>query len=228
MTGQVGCAPIYPMRHDANRVKDDPDKSKTGPSTVTGLLRRVHDGDPDAFGLAYSSIYEELKRSARRQLRNDRTGLTTISLVNETYLRVSSDPSFRPQDRAHLIGLTSRAMREVLVEHFRSLATVKRGGGNQPVTFSDDLMDSPADTVDTLSLDYALQRLETIDGRLAKVVEWRYFGGYSETEIADALGVTDRTVQRDWRKARAFLQVALSDSASPETSKPETERGGNG
>lgn len=180
-----------------------------GDGTVTLLLKRLKDGDQAAFGLAYGSIYEELKRNARRQLRNDRSGLTTISLVNETYLRVASDPSFRPDDRAHLIGLTSRAMREVLVEHFRSISTVKRGGGRPPITISENLADD-ADTIDLLSLDRALERLEAVDERLAKVVEWKYFGGYSEAEIATVLDVTDRTVQRDWRKARAFLQIELS------------------
>jgi len=178
--------------------------------TVTGLLRRAGAGDSDAFGLAFSHIYEDLKRSARRQLRFDRSGLTTISLVNETYLRVSRDPSFRPQDRPHLIGLTSRAMREVLVEHFRARATVKRGSANQPVTLSDELAGAGNEAIDTLALNRALEQLEAVDARMAKVVEWRYFGGFSETEIAEALGVTDRTVQRDWRKARAFLQVALT------------------
>jgi RNA polymerase sigma factor (TIGR02999 family) len=188
--------------------------------TVTGLLKRVGDGDASAFDLAFSHVYEDLKRSAHRQLRFDRSGLSTISLVNETYLRVSRDASFRPQDRGHLIGLTSRAMREVLVEHFRSRATVKRGRGHQPVTLSEDLMEAQTDAIDMLSLDRALQQLEVVDARLAKVVEWRYFGGFSEPEIAEALGVTDRTVQRDWRKARAFLQVALSGSGS--TSIPDS------
>ncbi len=190
--------------------------------TVTGLLRRVGDGDANAFDLAFSHVYEDLKRSAHRQLRFDRSGLSTISLVNETYLRISRDPSFRPQDRSHLIGLTSRAMREVLVEHYRSRATVKRGRGHQAVTLSDDLMNADGDAIDMLSLDRALHQLETIDARLAKVVEWRYFGGFSEPEIAKALGVTDRTVQRDWRKARAFLQVALSgEHAANDTDTPD-------
>lgn len=187
--------------------------SESGDGTVTLLLKRLRDGDQAAFGLAYGSIYEDLKRNARRQLRSDRSGLTTISLVNETYLRVSSDPSFRPEDRGHLIGLISRVMREVLVEHFRSLSAAKRGGGKQPITISENIVDEDIDAIDMLSLDRALERLEAVDERLAKVVEWKYFGGYSEIEIASALGVTDRTVQRDWRKARAFLQIALSGDA---------------
>lgn len=177
---------------------------------VTRQLRRAQAGDSDALGVAYTTVYEDLKRCARRQLRNDRVPMTTISLINETYLRVAADASFRPQDRVHLIGLTSRAMRQVLVEKFRSMTTAKRGGGEIDKTLSDDLIGFGGDALDAIELDRALVRLESVDERMAKVVEWRYFGGYSENEIAEALGVTDRTVQREWRKARAFLLMALS------------------
>ncbi len=177
---------------------------------VTRQLRRAEAGDASALGVAYTTVYEDLKRCARRQLRNDRVPMTTISLINETYLRVAADASFRPQDRPHLIGLTSRAMRQVLVEKFRSMTTAKRGGGEIDRTLSDELIGFGGDALDAIALDRALARLEGVDERMAKVVEWRYFGGYSENEIAEALGVTDRTVQREWRKARAFLLVALT------------------
>lgn len=189
---------------------------------VTRLLRRAEGGDAQALGHAFSSIYDDLKRCARRQLRNQRDGLTTVSLVNETYLRISADPGFRPQDRAQLIGLTSRAMREVLVDQYRAMATVKRGGGKRAVTLSEEIVGDERDAVEALALDRALARLEAVDRRLAQVVEWRYFGGYSESEIAQALAVTERTVQRDWRKARAYLLLALSGASDDPESGPQS------
>lgn len=186
-------------------------ESEIGAGEVTRLLRRADAGDSTALADAFGSIYEDLKRSARRQLRRQRDDLSTVSLVNETYLRVSADPSFRPQDRAQLIGLSSRAMREVLIDHYRAMTTIKRGGSRQAVTLSEELVSDQRDAAEALALDRALAKLEQVEPRLAQVVEWRYFGGYSEIEIAQALAVTERTVQRDWRKARAWLLLALSE-----------------
>lgn len=194
----------------ADRTQASEAESPARPGEVTRLLRRADAGDAQALGRAFSSIYDDLKRCARNQLRSRRDNLTTVSLVNETYLRISADPGFRPQDRAQLIGLTSRAMREVLVDRYRAMATAKRGGGRQAVTLSEELVGDERDAVEALALDRALARLEEVEPRLAQVVEWRYFGGYSEAEIAQALEVTERTVQRDWRKARAYLLLALS------------------
>jgi RNA polymerase sigma factor (TIGR02999 family) len=177
---------------------------------VTQQLRRAQDGDAEALGAAYSTVYDDLRRCARRYLRNDRVAMSTISLINETFLRVATDAGFRPKDRPHLIGLTSRAMRQVLVEKYRSMVAIKRGGGEAAVTLSEDLVGFGENAMDAIELDRVLAELEAVDQRMARIVEWRYFGGYSEMEIAEALGVTDRTVQREWRKARAFLLVALS------------------
>lgn len=177
---------------------------------VTQHLRRAQAGDADALAAAYGTVYEDLRRCARRYLRNDRVPMTTISLINETFLRVATDAGFRPKDRPHLIGLTSRAMRQVLVEKFRSMVAAKRGGGDAAVTLSEELVGFGENAMDAIELDRVLSDLEAVDQRMARIVEWRYFGGYSEPEIAQALGVTDRTVQREWRKARAYLLVALS------------------
>lgn len=185
---------------------------------VTRQLRRAQEGDADALGAAYSTVYDDLRRCARRYLRNDRVAMSTISLINETFLRVATDAGFRPKDRPHLIGLTSRAMRQVLVEKYRSMVAIKRGGGDAAITLSEDLVGFGENAMDAIELDRVLEDLETVDQRMARIVEWRYFGGYSEIEIAQALGVTDRTVQREWRKARAYLLVALlgADGTPPD------------
>lgn len=191
---------------------------------VTRQLRRAQEGDADALGAAYSTVYDDLRRCARRYLRNDRVAMSTISLINETFLRVATDAGFRPKDRPHLIGLTSRAMRQVLVEKYRSMVAIKRGGGDAAITLSEDLVGFGENAMDAIELDRVLEDLETVDQRMARIVEWRYFGGYSETEIAQALGVTDRTVQREWRKARAYLLVALSGADGTPTDLASADR----
>lgn len=179
----------------------------TDPS-VTMWLHRAGEGDADALGQAYAAAYDDLKRTAHAQLRRGAAELDTTSLVNETYLKLAHAESFRPQDRQSLLALSAHAMRQVLVDHARKLHADKRGGGLQAVTLHTGLAEStPA--LEVLELHELLTTLAQVDTRSAQGVELRCFGGYTETEIADIQGITVRTVNRDWRRARAFLMAQL-------------------
>lgn len=160
--------------------------------------------------------YDELRRIARQYLRRERPDhtLTTTALVHEAYLRLVEQTRSSITDRAHLLSVAALAMRRVLVDHARERNAVKRGAGQHPITL-DDAVPSFQDDVDhVLSLDEALTKVESLWPRLARVVELRYFGGMSDDEVAEALGVTSRTVRRDWLKARAVLSSMLDETSA--------------
>lgn len=170
--------------------------------------------DPQPLELASDArAYRELRSIAHARLvargRGGRHGdtLSTTALVHEAWLRIAGKAV--PRDRAHLLALGSLAMRHVLVDRARELAALKRGGARHPVTLDDEVIGADDQAELVLQLDDALDRLAAVDGRLAQVVECRFFGGLTEEETAAALGVTVRTVQRDWVKARALLRRAL-------------------
>jgi len=183
--------------------------------SVTQLLAQARAGDTAARDAAYGLVYAELKRLAHRQLAAQRGAtLCTTALVHEAYVRLSG-VECTPQDRRHFIALGARAMRFVLVDHARRAAAQKRDGVMQTLTVTGGaLADGGGESgaADVLALDQALERLSSLDARLAQVVEWRFFGGLSEPEIAEELGLTERTVQRDWRRARAFLHRELAEA----------------
>lgn len=176
---------------------------------VTQLLARARDGDAQALNAAYCAVYDELKRAARAQLRRMRDGFQTTALVNEAYLKLASGADLKAVDRNHLLALSARAMRQVLVDDARARKADKRGGGQEALTLSAAQGQGAAAAVDVLALDELLTGLHTLDARAAQIVELRYFGGYEEAEIGAMLGLSERTVRRDWRKARAFLLAEL-------------------
>ncbi len=180
----------------------------SSPAEVTVLLARARAGDAQALGAAYAAVYEELKRAARAQLRRMRDNFQTTALVHEAYLKLGGG-QLAAQDRNHLLALSARAMRQVLVDDARARKADKRGGGQDALTLTASLGGVEKVAVDVLALDELLASLHTLDERAAQIVELRYFGGYEETEIAQMLGLSDRTVRRDWRKARAFLLAEL-------------------
>lgn len=169
------------------------------------------DGNGDALGEAFAASYSELRRLARGQLRRLRPGqtLTTRSLVHEAFVKLVRAP-VQPGDETHFFSLAARAMRQILVDYARRRCRGKRGGGARPATLDGDAIPVDALADEMLGIDEALSRLESLDERLARVVEWRFFGGMTEEEVAAALGVTVRTVRRDWQKARAFLYRELA------------------
>lgn len=157
-------------------------------------------------------LYSELRAIAARLLRREAEGhtLQPTALVHEAWLKLAGERDLHPSDRQHFLALAARAMRQVLVDSARRRRAAKRGGAAVNITLNDAVqgLDMPLD--DLISLDEALARLAANDERLAQVVEMRFFAGLSEEEIASALGVTTRTVQRDWAKARAWLHSELS------------------
>jgi len=176
---------------------------------VTQLLQRAREGDVRAADAVFASLYDELKRAAHLQLRRHRDNLDTTVLVHETYLKMATGERLAANDRAHLLAMSARAMRQVLVDHARIAHAQKRGGGVDALTLTARLGGGERAVVEVLALDELLDALQQADARAAQIVELRYFGGYEETEIARMLGVSERTVRRDWRTARAFLLAEL-------------------
>ena len=186
-----------------------PEQREAGEVTV--LLHRLHGGDRDAFDRLLPLLYEELRGAARRALAREQVGhtLQATDLVHEAFVKLVPSAGTSWQDRAHFLAVASRAMRQVLVEHARRRLADKRGGGAAHVTLGEGDAAQGHDAEEMLALDDALSRLEALQPRLRAIVEHRFFGGLSEREIAEVLGVSERTVQRDWMRARAWLHAEL-------------------
>ncbi|MGK7312013.1 MAG: ECF-type sigma factor [Candidatus Longimicrobiales bacterium M2_2A_002] len=183
----------------------NPDPPTSG--DVTRLLKAVREGDTDAVDRLYPHVYDELRAVAERQLRRERAGHTLhpTALVHETYLKMAGGAP-EATDRVHFLALAARAMRQILVDHARRRGARKRGGDWHATTLTDGSASVELDPTELIALDRAM---EALDGRQRQVVECRFFGGMEETEIARALGISERTVRRDWVKARAWLYRAL-------------------
>ena len=175
-------------------------------SQFSTVLTASRQGDAVASGQAFEAAYNELRRLARAQLRRLRPGqtLTTTALVHEAFVKLVQIP-VDTLDKVHFLSLAARAMRQILVDYARQRGSLKRGAGAPRPTLDPDSIPVEAIAGEMLDVDRALTRLESLDERLARVVEWRFFGGLTEEEVAEALSVTVRTVRRDWEKARAFL-----------------------
>jgi RNA polymerase sigma factor (TIGR02999 family) len=175
------------------------------------LLEEFAGGDREALDRLLPLVYDELRRIAHRELRRERPDhtLSTTDVVHEAYLKLRDHPSVAPGEQVRFLAVAATAVRRALVEHARRRDALKRGGGQRPVTFDDEAVVPEERSDDLLALDEALTRLAALDERLAQVVECRYFGGLTEDETAAALGVTSRTVRRDWVKARAWLYREL-------------------
>jgi len=179
--------------------------------TVTRLLHAARDGDASAFDRLMPLVYTELKQVAGRALHReyaDRAPRTT-ALVHELYLKLVDQAQIDWHGRAHFFTIAARAMRQILVDHARKRNAKKRGGDWQRTTLVENLLASEAKWDDVIALDDALDQLDAVDSRLRQVVEYRFFGGMTEKEIAGVLDVSTRTVQRDWAKARAWLYDVL-------------------
>ncbi len=184
----------------------------TGRAQITDLLLQLRGGDRDASDRLYSAVYQELRRMAHRQLQGERPGhtLETAGLVHETYVKLVDLDRIEWQDRAHFFRAAAGAMRRILVDYARKHRAARRGGGISPA-FLDDRAPATERSDTLVALDEALERLARLSERMSRVVECRFFGGLTEDETAEALGVTARTVQRDWAKARAWLYLELCD-----------------
>ena len=173
------------------------------------LLQRLAVGDNVAYDALFAAIYDDLRRRARRFLRVSEATLSTTALVHETYISLAGG-HLSLNDKEHFFRLAARAMRRVLIDAARRRNAAKRGEGMAPITLDTGLAE-PIVAVDVLALDQALDRLAAAEPRLAKVVELHFFAGLDFTEIARLLDVSERTARRDWRAARALLELALSD-----------------
>ncbi|TVP46732.1 MAG: sigma-70 family RNA polymerase sigma factor [Gemmatimonadales bacterium] len=171
------------------------------------------DADRIAFNELFAALYPDLRRIALRHLRRERTDhtLSPTSLVHEAYLKLEHRAEIPWHDRQRFLAFISRAMRRILVDHARQRASFKRGGGNHPVTLQTGSVIVHPRSTDLLALDEALARLGERDPRLERVVECRFFGGLSSAETAEALGVSLRTAERDWMRARAYLHELLEE-----------------
>jgi RNA polymerase sigma factor (TIGR02999 family) len=178
---------------------------------LTVLLRRAQDGDRGAVDALFEASYRELRRLARARLRGDRGDRTldTTSLVHESYLRFVEAGRLDLNDRAHFLGYAGQAMRSIIVDLVRRKKADRHGGDAVRVTLNTGLHPGVPAEDRILGVHEALEALAERDPRMARVVEMRYFGGMTEEEIAESLGVTERTVRRDWEKAKLFLAEAL-------------------
>jgi RNA polymerase sigma factor (TIGR02999 family) len=179
---------------------------------ITTLIARASGGDRAAVDAIFEQLYPELRRIAHARLtRHVRdTVLDTTVLVHECYLKFVQAERLSPTDRAHFLAYSASAMRSIIVDFARARTAERRGGDAAHLTLNTQLADSlPAGEDEILRVDEALADIARLEPRLAQVVEMRYFGGLNDLEIAAALGVTDRTVRRDWDKARLLLAAAL-------------------
>ena len=183
-------------------------------SAIIDLLRRIRRGDEAGLEELIPVVYRELRTIARRQRRRHSRPselLNTTALVNEAYLRLARSEPFDFENRAHFLAVAATAMRQLLVDEARRRRSLKRGQGVAPITLEGLEVSAGSRQAElVLSIDHALEALGDGDPRLRQVVECRYFGGLTEEETAAALGVSDRTVRRDWIKARAWLRTQLA------------------
>jgi RNA polymerase sigma-70 factor, ECF subfamily len=183
------------------------------PETSTAeLLALSRSGDRVAFDTLYTRLYDDLQSAARGQLRHRSGGATldTTGLVHEAYIRLVDETGVPWACRAHFLGVAARAMRRAIVDYVRERTARKRGGGVAHVTLVPDLVGIAHEPEILIGIDDALSAMAQFNDRLSRVAECRLFGGMSEEETAAALDVSVRTVQRDWQRARAWLQAELS------------------
>ncbi len=192
------------------------DDTATESHEITALLDAWGAGDAAAFDRLFRELYPELREIAGRAMRRERTGhtLQPTAVVHEVFLELAGQEGSRYRDRGHFLGVAGLVMRRILVEHARARAAAKRGGGHPAVSV--DALDEIVGELDAglseeiLAVDFALEKLERLDARAARVVTLRYFAGLSLEEIGVALGISLATVKREWTAARAWLRRELA------------------
>ncbi len=179
---------------------------------VAEVLAAITGGQQDAAEQLMPLVYDELHHVAERLLRHESRGhtLQPTALVNEAYLRLIGQTKVDWQGKTHFFAIGARMMRRILVDHARRKKSQKRGGRLHRIALSDDLCVSNSSDEDVLAIEEALEKLETLDPRQAKIVELRFYGGLSVEEVAEVLGVSKRTVESDWTMVRAWLRRELS------------------
>jgi RNA polymerase sigma-70 factor, ECF subfamily len=181
-------------------------------NSITALLVQLSAGNREVEALLIPQVYVELRRLAARYMRAERGNhtLQPTALVNEAYALLVRTPQVPWQNRAHFFATASHLMRHILVDHARKRQAAKRGGVQRQVTLDEAILQSQNRIIDVLVLHEALEHLARLDPRQARVVEYHFFGGLNFDEIAEVLGISERTVKRDWSMARAWLKGELS------------------
>jgi len=180
-------------------------------SEITVLLRRAHAGEAEAEAALIEAVYGELRTMAARYMRRERAGhtLQATALVNEAYLKLVRQEDVSWQGRSHFFATAATLMRRILVDHARKHLAGKRGAGFDVLPMDEGLVFAPERAGSLVALDEALARLAERDARVGRVVELRFFGGLSVEETAAAMGISERTVQREWEFGRSWLRKEL-------------------
>ena len=180
---------------------------------ITEAVARLKLGEPEAVAQLFEVSYDELKRLAHSRLyaANLKQGFATESLLHESYLRLANQKTLAIPDRRHFFAYASKVMRSVILDAVREANAERRGGGQPNLTLNTEIANIAVKGGDVEAIDVALKDLQNLSPDLAALVEMRFFGGMTELEIAEVLGVSERTVRREWEKARAALLVLLED-----------------
>jgi RNA polymerase sigma factor (TIGR02999 family) len=189
--------------------------SALSPKDITQLLVDWSDGNKEALDKLVPLVHEELRRLARRYMRREHAGhtLQTSALVNEAYLKLIDQREVRWRNRTHFFAIAAQLMRRILIDHARRHHYQKRGGGAYKLSLDEAALVIQERAADLVALDDALSELAEFDPRKSRIVEMRFFGGMSAEEVAEALSCSLRTVEREWRKAKAWLHRAVSRGA---------------
>ena len=186
-------------------------------SRVTQILEKYEPGDRHAEEQLFADVYTELRALAVRYLHRERKNhtLQPTALVHEAYLKLVGQTRVDWQGRAHFLAIAAKAMRQILVDHARRHGAAKRGGDRHRIALDDNLVIESNRDVDVLALEDALTKLTKLDPRQAQMIELRFFGGLSIEEVAKVMGISKRSVEREWTMVRAWLRRELSRSDMP-------------
>jgi RNA polymerase sigma-70 factor, ECF subfamily len=174
---------------------------------VTHLLQNLKGGDVAADAKLVAAVYDELRRLAAHYMRRERADhtLQATALVHEAFLRLTDQQNVSWQGKAHFFGVAAQLMRRILIDHARSRLRLKRGAGGEKLSLDEGLLLTEARSAELLAVNDSIDRLAKLDPRQARIVELRFFGGLSVEETAEVVGVSEKTVKRDWSLARAWL-----------------------
>jgi RNA polymerase sigma factor (TIGR02999 family) len=184
-------------------------------SDITQLLQRASAGDRQSLDAVFTQLYPELRAIAQNRLHQGERTLTPTTLVHEAWLRLGRNATLSLESRRHFLACAARAMRVIVVDHWRAGSAAKRGGNDEHLTLDTGVPAVEQLSADMLSLDQAMTELQALNAHQHEIVEMHYFGGVDFVELAALYACSERTVRRDWQRARAFLHARLGESAAP-------------